>query len=147
MRHHCFSQFLVLITLPLGAIGVITTLVLTGSTFNLQSFIGVVVLTGIVVNNAIVLIDYYINRLRRARSDESINQLIVQAATRRFRPILMTTVTTVLAMTPIALAWGESGEVQAPMACIVIEGLLSATLITLVAIPLACSGVAGLRRR
>jgi HAE1 family hydrophobic/amphiphilic exporter-1 len=132
---------LVLLTLPLGAIGVIAALILTGSTFNVQSFIGVVMLTGIVVNNAIVLVDY-INQLRRENPAEPTATLIIQAATRRFRPILMTTITTVLAMTPIALAWGESGEVQAPMACVVIGGLMSATLITLVAIPLAYKHVA-----
>lgn len=129
---------LVLVTLPLAAIGVITSLVVTGSTFNVQSFIGVVMLAGIVVNNAIVLVDY-MNQLRRENPATPIAALICKAATRRFRPILMTTITTILAMTPIALAWGESGEVQAPMACVVIGGLMSATLTTLVAIPLVYS--------
>jgi HAE1 family hydrophobic/amphiphilic exporter-1 len=127
---------LVLITLPLGAVGVIAAILVTGDTFNIQSFIGVVMLTGIVVNNAIVLIDSA-NRLRREDPAEPIVSIAIQAATRRFRPILMTTITTVLAMTPIAMAWGESGEMQAPMACVVIGGLVSGTLITLIAIPLA----------
>lgn len=129
---------LVLLTLPLAAIGVIATLLLTGSHFNLQTFIGIVMLSGIVVNNAIVLIDY-INQLKRTHPEMPLQEVVIQAATRRFRPILMTTVTTVLAMSPIALAWGESGEVQAPMATTLIGGLISATLITLVAIPLAYS--------
>lgn len=131
---------LVLLTLPLAAIGVIATLLLTGSHFNLQTFIGIVMLSGIVVNNAIVLIDY-INQLRKTHPDKPLQEVVIQAATRRFRPILMTTVTTVLAMSPIAFAWGESGEVQAPMALSLIGGLISATLITLVAIPLAYAGV------
>lgn len=131
---------LVLLTLPLATIGVIATLLLTGSHFNLQTFIGIVMLSGIVVNNAIVLIDY-INQLRNTHQEKPLHEVVVQAAARRLRPILMTTVTTVLAMSPIALAWGESGEVQAPMATALIGGLISATLITLIAIPLAYAGV------
>ena len=131
---------LVLLTLPLAAIGVIATLILTDSNFSLQTFIGLVMLSGIVVNNAIVLIDY-MNQLRKTDPGKPIPEIVTQAATRRFRPILMTTVTTVLAMSPIALAWGESGEVQSQMATALIGGLISATLITLIAIPLAYTGV------
>ncbi len=126
---------LILVSVPLGAIGVVLMLVLTGTTLNVQSFIGVVMLAGIVVNNAIVLIDYA-NQLKITEPELSAKERILKAAHRRFRPILMTTLTTVLAMLPLALGWGEGSELQAPMARVVIGGLLSGTLITLVAIPL-----------
>lgn len=130
------DPLLILISLPLGAIGVVGIMLGTGTTLNVQSFIGLVVLAGIVVNNAIVLIDY-MNQLKRRDNGLTIDQIATQAATRRFRPILMTTLTTVLAMLPISLGLGDGGELQAPMARVVIGGLSSATLITLLAIPLA----------
>lgn len=125
----------ILFSVPLGMIGVIWVFVFTDTTLNVQSFIGIVVLSGIVVNNAIVLVDY-INQLRRRFPEKPLTELLVQAATRRFRPILMTTLTTVLAMIPIALGWGEGGELQAPMARVVVGGLCAGTIITLLAIPL-----------
>ena len=90
-------------------------------------------LVGIVVNNAIVLVDYA-NLLRREHN-YSLREAVVTAGTRRLRPILMTTVTTVLGLTPMALGLGEGGELQAPMARVVIGGLTTSTLITLVFIP------------
>ena len=133
---------LILLTLPLGAIGVIAILLLSETTLNVQSFIGLVMLAGIVVNNAIVLVDY-MNQLRRREPDTPVADLVHRASVRRFRPILMTTLTTVLAMTPIAMGLGDGGELQAPMARVVIGGLISATLITLVAIPIAWRAVHG----
>jgi hydrophobic/amphiphilic exporter-1 (mainly G- bacteria), HAE1 family len=127
---------LILLTLPLAAIGVVAILLVTATTLNVQSFIGLVMLAGIVVNNAIVLVDY-MNQLRRREPDTPIADIVQKASVRRFRPILMTTLTTVLAMTPIALGLGDGGELQAPMARVVIGGLTSATLITLLAIPIA----------
>lgn len=129
------DPFYILFAVPLGMIGVIWVFVFTETTLNVQSFIGIVVLSGIVVNNAIVLVDY-INQLKRRHPEKPTSELILQAATRRFRPILMTTLTTVLAMIPISLGWGEGGELQAPMARVVVGGLLAGTLITLLAIPL-----------
>jgi HAE1 family hydrophobic/amphiphilic exporter-1 len=92
-----------------------------------------IMLAGIVVNNAIVLQDY-INLLRR-RDDMELHAAVKLAGRRRLRPILMTTLTTVLAMVPMALGIGEGGELQAPMARVVIAGLLASTLITLILIP------------
>lgn len=129
------DPLLILVTIPLGAIGVIGVMVLSATTLNVQSFIGIILLAGIVVNNAIVLIDYF-KQLRAEEPNTPTEELVVRASKRRFRPILMTTLTTVLAMTPMALGWGEGGELQAPMARVVIGGLLSATLTTLLAIPL-----------
>lgn len=136
---------LILVSVPLGGIGVILMLVLTDTTLNVQSYIGVVMLAGIVVNNAIVLIDYA-NQLRISHPEMPLTERILQAAGRRFRPILMTTLTTVLAMLPLALGWGEGSELQAPMARVVIGGLLSGTLITLVAIPLLYQFTEGFRK-
>jgi len=136
------DPLLILITIPFGAIGVILILVFTETTLNVQSFIGVVMLAGIVVNNAIVMIDY-MKQLRQTQPELAMNDVVIQAAVRRFRPVLMTSCTTVFAMLPIALGWGEGGELQAPMARVVIGGLAVGTVITLFAIPVVyrvCGG-------
>jgi len=118
---------------PLAGIGVILMLFLTGTTFNIQSFIGCIMLGGIAVNNAILLVDH-INLLRR-RDAMPLRAAIEEAGRRRLRPILMTAATTILAMTPLALGMGEGGDAQAPMARAIIGGLISSNLITLVVIP------------
>jgi hydrophobic/amphiphilic exporter-1 (mainly G- bacteria), HAE1 family len=125
--------FVVMFSVPLAAIGVVLMLLLTNTTFNIQSYIGCIMLGGIVVNNAILLVDH-INLLRR-RDGFSISAAIEEAGRRRLRPILTTALTTILAMTPLALGLGEGGEAQAPMARAIIGGLLSATLITLAVVP------------
>ncbi len=127
------DPFIILFSIPLAAFGVVLMLVITNTTFNMQGFLGVIVLVGIVVNNAIVLIDYT-NQLRREHG-KGIIEAAVLAGSRRLRPILMTTVTTVLGLTPMALGIGEGSELQVPMARVVIGGLLTSTLITLVFIP------------
>jgi HAE1 family hydrophobic/amphiphilic exporter-1 len=123
----------VMFSVPLAGIGTIGMLFLTGTTFNVQSFIGCIMLGGIVVNNAILLVDH-INLLRR-RDGLPLGTAIEEAGRRRLRPILMTAMTTILAMIPLALGLGEGGEAQAPMARAIIGGLLSSTLITLLVIP------------
>ena len=123
----------VMFSVPLAGIGVIVMLFLTHTTFNVQSFIGCIMLGGIAVNNAILLVDH-INLLRR-RDQMPLRAAIEEAGRRRLRPILMTATTTILAMTPLALGIGEGGEAQAPMARAIIGGLLSSSLITLVVIP------------
>lgn len=127
------DPFIILFSIPLAAIGVILILVLTQTTFNMQAFLGVIMLVGIVVNNAIVLIDY-MNQLRREHGYE-VTEAVVTAGARRLRPVLMTTITTVLGLVPMALGIGEGAELQKPMARVVIGGLLSSTLITLVLVP------------
>ncbi|MDA0283599.1 MAG: efflux RND transporter permease subunit, partial [Planctomycetota bacterium] len=138
------APLLILLSLPLAAVGVVTVFLTTETTLNVQSFIGLVMLSGIVVNNAIVLIDYMM-KLRQSDPDRPGIEIVKHAALRRFRPILMTTLTTVLAMLPIAMGIGDGGELQAPMARVVIGGLTSGTLITLIAIPLAWNMVFGRR--
>ncbi|MDA1311979.1 MAG: efflux RND transporter permease subunit [Acidobacteria bacterium] len=127
------DPFIILFSIPLAGIGVVLMLLLTETTFNMQGFLGVIVLVGIVVNNAIVLVDYT-NLLRREHGYQ-LREAVVASGMRRLRPILMTTVTTVLGLTPMALGLGEGGELQAPMARVVIGGLTTSTLITLVFIP------------
>ncbi len=128
--------FLILFTIPLGAIGVIGALILSGSTLSVIVLIGVVMLAGIVVKNAIVLVDC-VNRLRREGMEKA--DAIVAAGRIRLRPILMTTLTTILGLTPMALGLGEGAEIRGPMAITVIGGLLVSTALTLVVIPTAYS--------
>ena len=137
------DPFLILLSVPLAAIGVVLILILTETTFNQQAFLGVIVLLGIVVNNAIVLVDYT-NLLRRDHG-LGLNRAVVTAGMRRMRPILMTTITTVLGLAPMALGLGEGSELQAPMARVVIGGLAASTLITLVFIPVMYTAFAGSR--
>jgi len=139
------DPFVVMFSVPLAAIGVILMLFLTNTTLNIQSFIGCIMLAGIVVNNAILLVDT-INLLRR-RDGMALREAIEEAGRRRLRPILMTAMTTMLGLTPLALGLGEGGEAQAPMARAVIGGLLSSTFITLVLVPVVYSFVERLRFR
>ncbi|NIQ37913.1 MAG: MMPL family transporter [Proteobacteria bacterium] len=127
------DPFVVMFSVPLAAIGVIVMLFLTGTTFNVQSFIGCIMLGGIVVNNAILLVDH--TNLLRRRDGMPMREAIEEAGRRRLRPILMTAMTTIFGLIPLALGLAEGGEAQAPMARAVIGGLLSSTLITLVFVP------------
>ncbi len=122
----------IIFTVPLALIGVILTLYVAGIPISVMVFIGFIMLVGIVVNNAIVLIDY-INTLRR-RGMEKVEAIIL-AGKVRLRPILMTTTTTVLGLLPMALGVGEGAEIRTPMAVTVIAGLISATALTLIVIP------------
>jgi hydrophobic/amphiphilic exporter-1 (mainly G- bacteria), HAE1 family len=127
------DPLVVMFAVPLAAIGVILMLFLSQTTFNMQSYIGCIMLGGIVVNNAILLVDTA-NRQRRElglRPDDA----VLEAGRRRLRPILMTAMTTICALLPLAIGFGEGGEAQAPMARAVIGGLASSTLITLVFLP------------
>ncbi len=125
--------FLIMFSLPLAAVGVILSLFLTDTNFNMQAFIGAIMLVGIVVNNAIVLVDYVL-QLQRIHGLPLVEALVT-GGRRRLRPILMTTATTVLGLVPMSLGFGEGGELQAPMARVLIGGLLSSTFITLFFIP------------
>jgi HAE1 family hydrophobic/amphiphilic exporter-1 len=131
------DPFVVMFSVPLAIIGVVLMLFLTRTTFNMQSYIGCIMLGGIVVNNAILLVDY--TNLLRRRDGVSLREAIEEAGRRRLRPILMTAATTMFGLLPLALGMGEGGEAQAPMARAVIGGLLSSTLITLVVVPVMYS--------
>lgn len=128
--------FVILFTIPLALVGAVLALFLTGTTVNVVAFIGVIMLAGIVVNNAIVLVDL-INQLQ-SQGVEKI-AAIMEAGRVRLRPILMTTLTTALGLLPMAIGFGEGAEVRTPMAITVIGGLLVSTLLTLVVIPVVYS--------
>jgi HAE1 family hydrophobic/amphiphilic exporter-1 len=131
------DPFVILFSIPMALIGITITMILTGTIFSMQAFIGCIILAGIVVNNAILLVDYT-NQLRR-NEGMPLMEAIALAGSRRLRPILMTTLTTVLGLLPLSFGLGEGGETQAPLARVVIGGLLSSTLITLVLIPVVYS--------
>ena len=124
--------FVIIFTIPLALIGVILTLFVLNIPLSIVVFLGMIMLAGIVVNNAIVLVDY-INQLR-ARGMEKM-QAIAEAGKVRLRPILMTTSTTVLGLLPMALGFGDGAEIRTPMAITVIVGLIASTVLTLVVIP------------
>ena len=127
------DPFVIIFSIPLAAIGVVAALKLTSTPFSMQAYIGVIMLAGIVVSNAILLVDYT-NTLRR-RDGMKVRPALIQAGRTRLRPILMTTLTTVLGLVPMSLGIGEGSELQAPLARVVIGGLLTSTLITLVFVP------------
>lgn len=131
---------IILVSVPFASVGVITALIATGTTLNLNSFMGVLVLVGVVVNNAIVLVDYI--NLLRFEQGYALTEAVVEAARRRLRPILMTTSTTVLALLPVAWGSGTGGDAQAPLARVVVGGMLSSTLITLLVVPILYTWIA-----
>jgi len=126
----------ILFTIPLALVGAVLALFLTGTTVNVVAFIGIIMLAGIVVNNAIVLVDL-INQLQAQGLEKT--SAIMEAGQARLRPILMTTLTTVLGLLPMAIGFGEGSELRTPMAITVIGGLLVSTLLTLVVIPVVYS--------
>ncbi|MDJ0911897.1 MAG: efflux RND transporter permease subunit [Woeseiaceae bacterium] len=128
--------FVILFTIPLALVGAVLALFVTGTTINIVALIGVIMLAGIVVNNAIVLVDL-INQLRAAGKERF--DAIMEAGAARLRPILMTSLTTALGLLPMAIGFGEGSEVRAPMAITVIGGLLVSTLLTLLVIPVVYS--------
>ncbi|MFU8832732.1 MAG: efflux RND transporter permease subunit, partial [Wenzhouxiangella sp.] len=128
--------FVILLTIPLALTGAVFGLWLTGSSLSVVVFIGLIMLAGIVVNNAIVLVTR-INQLREGGLTRT--EAIVEGARARLRPIIMTTMTTTLGLLPLALGLGDGAEMRAPMAITVIGGLLLATLLTLVVIPVVYS--------
>jgi HAE1 family hydrophobic/amphiphilic exporter-1 len=124
--------FVIMFTIPLAVVGAVLALALTANSISVVVFIGLILLAGIVVKNAIVLVDR-INQLRVEGMDKQ--RAIIEGAMARLRPIVMTTMTTLFGFLPLALGLGEGAEVRAPMAITVIGGLLVSTLLTLVVIP------------
>ncbi len=143
------DPFIIMFSIPLAAFGVVASLLITRTPFSMQAYIGVIMLAGIVVSNAILLVDYA-NTLRR-RDKMPLRQAIELAGHHRLRPILMTSICTGLGLVPMALGIGEGSELQAPLARVVIGGLLTSTLITLVFVPamytLFEEGLSAFRRR
>jgi HAE1 family hydrophobic/amphiphilic exporter-1 len=138
--------FVIMVTIPLALIGVVFGFLVSGITISLTSFIGFILLTGIVVNNGIVLVDY-INQLRRKGVEAT--AAIIEAGSTRLRPVLITALTTIFGMLPMVLDHKEGAEMRAPMAITVIGGLTAATILTLFVVPSLYSLVAdlGIRRK
>jgi hydrophobic/amphiphilic exporter-1 (mainly G- bacteria), HAE1 family len=143
------DPFIIIFSIPLAAIGVVGMLLLTDTAFSMQAYIGVIMLAGIVVSNAILLVDYT-NTLRE-RDKMTLRDAIETAGKHRLRPILMTSACTALGLVPMALGIGEGAELQAPLARVVIGGLITSTVITLVFVPamytLFEEGLAGLFKK
>ena len=127
------DPFIIMFSIPLAAIGVVLALKLTNTAFSLQAYIGVIMLAGIVVSNAILLVDY--TTTLRTRDQMELRAAVETAGRTRLRPIIMTTLTTILGLVPMSLGIGEGAELQAPLARVVIGGLAASTLITLVFVP------------
>ena len=139
-----WHPFVILFTIPLAFFGTVVTLYLLGISLSIVVVLGMIMLAGIVVNNAIVLVDY-INILRRRGIE--MRQAVITAGTVRLRPILMTTATTSLGLLPMALGLGDGAELRTPMAIAVISGLIVSTMLTLFVIPVIYSLVDRLKAR
>ena len=124
--------FTILLTIPLALVGAILLFFITGTTINIMGVIGIIMLSGIAVNSSIILVDR-INQLKE--SGMVLTEAIVEAAQQRIRPILMTSITTILSLLPMAIAFGDGASLRAPMAIAVIGGLVTSTLLSLVVIP------------
>ena len=136
--------FVILFSIPFSFVGVVLALAAAGMTLNVVSMIGAIMLIGIVVNDAIVLVDY--TNLLRKRGRPLI-EAAHEAAVQRLRPVLLTTVTTVFGMIPLALSRGEGSEVWKPLGIAMISGLLLATLVTLVLVPVVYTLLEGVGER
>jgi HAE1 family hydrophobic/amphiphilic exporter-1 len=143
------DPFIIMFSVPVAAIGVVLALLVTGTSFSMQAYIGIIMLAGIVVSNAILLVDY-INTLRK-RDGLPIREAVELGGRTRLRPILMTSIATMLGLVPMAIGIGEGGELQAPLARVVVGGLLTSTIVTLVLVPAVYTvfeeGWAGLFRK
>ncbi len=124
--------FTILLTIPLAVVGSVITFFIFGKSFNMMAFIGIIMLAGIAVNNSIILVDRIL-QLRKAGMNR--REAILQAGQQRIRPILMTSLTTILALLPLTLGLGESASLRSPMALAVIGGMVTSTLLSLVVIP------------
>lgn len=130
-----FSKpFIIMFCIPFAFVGVVFALLITRATLNVVGMLGVILLIGIVVNNGIVLIDY-IGQLRETKIQSTLEEIVAEGSAARLRPVLMTTLTTIVGMIPTALAFGDGGEMMQPLAVVIIGGLSVSTLVTLILIP------------
>lgn len=139
-----FGPFVIMFSVPTAFIGIVFSLLLTGRSLSVPAFIGMIMLVGVAVSNAIVFVDYLKQQLDKGMDRD---EAIIETGRVRLRPILMTAFSTILAMLPLALGVGEGGEYQAPLATVVIGGLLVSTLITLVLVPIVYSILDDIGRR
>ncbi|HSU90127.1 MAG TPA: efflux RND transporter permease subunit, partial [Sporolactobacillaceae bacterium] len=126
------DPFIIMFAVPMGLIGVVWTLYLTGTTLNIESFMGIIAMVGIVVSNAILLVDF---ANQRRRGGEDLRAAVIESAKIRMRPILMTTLATIVGLMPMALKLGEGSEASAPLARAAAGGLTVSTILTLFLVP------------
>jgi multidrug efflux pump subunit AcrB len=126
------DPFIIMFSVPMGLIGVVWTLLLTGTTLNIESFMGIIAMVGIVVSNAILLVDF---ANQRRRDGEELRSAIIESARIRMRPIVMTTLATIVGLLPMALKLGAGSEASAPLARAAAGGLAVSTLLTLFLVP------------
>jgi len=134
--------FTILLTIPLAGVGAILIFFILGLSLNIMAYIGIIMLVGIAVNDSIILVDA-VNQLRK--EGLNIKDAVIEAGQRRIRPIIMTSLTTVLALLPLTIGFGESASLRAPMALAVIGGLITSTILTLAVIPCVYMVLDGLR--
>jgi HAE1 family hydrophobic/amphiphilic exporter-1 len=134
----------IMMSLPLAVVGAFGALFLTGQTFSIFAMIGLIMLMGLVTKNAILLVDF---TQKQKAQGMSTRDALLAAGPIRLRPILMTTAAMILGMSPVAMALGEGGMGRAPMAVVVIGGLVTSTLLTLLVVPVVFSLIEGLRER
>jgi multidrug efflux pump subunit AcrB len=127
------GPFIIMFAVPLGLIGVLAMLFITGTTLNVQSCMGVIFMVGIVVSNGVLLVDFA-NKQRKQGA--SVKDAITTAAAIRFRPIIMTFLATFLDLTPMAIGLGKGSEANVPLARAVVGGLLTSTCLTLIVVPI-----------
>src|SRR5215831_4939038 len=143
------DPFIIMFSVPTAAIGIVLSLKLTGTSFNMQAYIGIIMLAGIVVSNGILLVDY--TNVLRHRDKLGIREAVVMSGRTRLRPILMTSIATALGLVPMSLGIGEGSELQVPLARVVIGGLTTSLMITLVLVPTVYTlfeeGIGGIFRR
>lgn len=133
-------------TIPLALVGALAGLWAVGGSLGIMSIIGLITLAGIVVNNAIVLVDF-INQRRRENPDLSVREAVLSACQVRLRPILMTSITTIFGLLPVAIGYGVGAEFQRPLAATIMGGMVSSTLLTLFVIPAVYEALARFERR
>ncbi len=126
------DPFIIMFAVPMGLIGIVWTLYLTGTTLNIESFMGIIAMVGIVVSNAILLVDF---ANQRRRGGQELRAAVIESARIRMRPILMTTLATVVGLMPMALKLGEGSEASAPLVRAAIGGLAVSTVFTLFLVP------------
>ena len=137
------DPFMIMLAVPLEAVGIVLALLLTGSSISLGVFIGMIMLSGIVVNNSIILVDY-INRLRK--KGMAIQEALLEGGRVRLRPIIMTTLTTTLGLIPLAIGLGKGSEMRTPLAITVIGGLMTSTFMTLIIIPVVYTFIEDIKK-
>jgi len=123
--------FTILLTIPLALLGAILLFLITGSTINIMGVIGIIMLAGIAINNSIILV----NRINQLKINLPLTDAIVEAGQQRIRPILMTTLTTIVALLPLTFGFGEGASLRSPMAIAVVGGLVTSTIMSLIVIP------------